>query len=370
MSSFALPDLGEGLQDAEIVAWHVAEGDHVVADQPLVSVETDKAVVEVPAPQAGRIAKLIGKAGDRVKVGAPLVFFEEGPHADVGTVVGELAEKSPAASTALLSSPPPSLRVEASPAVRAFAREREIDLAQVRGTGPNGAITRVDVERAEPSPRSEVAGEPLKGVRRTMATNMARSHAEIVPATIWDDADIEAWWTPAADVSTRLIRAIAGACAAVPALHARFDGASLRRQIPSQIDLGIAVDTEDGLLVPVLRDVGRASAAEVRTRLDEVKEAARTRRLTLADLRDPTITLSNFGTLAGRHAALVILPPQVAIVGAGRIYAAAVPDGGSVAFRHVLPLSLTFDHRVVTGGEAARFLAAMIGDLALAKAST
>ncbi len=368
MSSFALPDLGEGLQEAEIVAWHVAEGDHVVADQPLVSVETEKAVVEVPAPQSGRIARLIGKPGDRVKVGAPLVIFEEGTHADTGTVVGELAQ--PAATPAVPSLlPPASPHVEASPAVRALARERGIDLGHVQGTGPSGTVTRADVERATPSPRTEAAGEPLKGIRRSMAANMARSHGEVVPATVWDEADIEAWWTPTADVSTRLIRAIAGACAAVPALNARFDGASLRRELLSHVDLGIAVDTEDGLLVPVLRDVGQASVAELRRKLDEMKEAARTRRLPLADLLGPTITLSNFGTLAGRQAALVVLPPQVAIIGAGRISAQAVPQSGSVGFRHFLPLSLTFDHRVVTGGEAARFLAAMIADLALAENS-
>lgn len=368
MSSFALPDLGEGLQEAELVAWHVAEGDHVVADQPLVSVETEKAVVEVPSPQSGRIARLIGKPGDRIKVGAPLVIFEEGAHADTGTVVGELG-KEPAApppvAPAALSQPAPP-HAEASPAVRAFARDHGIDLGAVQGTGPHGAITRADVERALAAPRDSGAGEPLKGIRRSMAVNMARAHAEVVPASLWDEADIEPWWAPDADVTIRLIQALAHACAAVPQMNGRFDGASLRREILERIDLGIAVDTADGLLVPVLRDVARARAAELRTKLNELKEAASTRRLGLADLRDPTLTLSNFGMLAGRQAALVILPPQVAIVGAGRIHPVAVPQGG---FRHVLPLSLTFDHRVVTGGEAARFLAAMIADLARAQPS-
>lgn len=137
----------------------------------------------------------------------------------------------------------------------------------------------------------------------------------------------------------------------------------MRREIPTRVDLGIAVDTEDGLIVPVLRDIGRSNPMELRQKIDALKEATRARRVPLADLRDPTITLSNFGTLAGRQAALVILPPQVAIIGAGRISAQAVPQNGTVAFRHMLPLSLTFDHRVVTGGEAARFLAAIIDDL-------
>lgn len=356
MSRFALPDLGEGLQEAEIVAWHVAEGDHVVVDQPLVSVETEKAVVEVPSPQAGRIAQLLAKPGDRVKVGAPIVVFEERIHADTGTVVGELVEAPPKHAGA---AQPHGL---ASPGVRAFARERGVDLTQMAGGGPGGAVTRADVERAAAGGGPAV-GEALKGVRRAMAVNMARAHAEVVPATVWDQADVEAWWSPQADVSVRLMRAIAIACAAAPALNAHYDGKTMVRQLLPQIDLGMAVDTEDGLFVPVLRDIEHQDAAGLRHALDALKTAARERKVALADLRNPTITLSNFGTLAGRHAALVILPPQVAIVGAGRIDLQAVPSRDGVAFRHMLPISLTFDHRVVTGGEAARFLNAMIEDL-------
>jgi 2-oxoisovalerate dehydrogenase E2 component (dihydrolipoyl transacylase) len=355
MTGFALPDLGEGLQEAEIVAWHVAEGDHVVADQPLVSVETEKAVVEVPSPQSGRIARLLAKPGDRVKVGAPIMLFEEGAHGDTGTVVGELARAQPAR-------PPRSVepRILASPSVRSLARERGVELASISGTGPAGVVTRADVERAA---REAPSGEALQGVRRAMAVNMARAHAEVVPATLWDDADVAGWWSPEADVTLRLVRAIAAACRAAPSLNARYDGKSMQRRLPSQIDLGIAVDTAEGLIVPVLRDIGRRDPAALRRELDALKAATRSRKVALADLRDPTITLSNFGTLAGRHAALVVLPPQVAIVGAGRIMPEARPSAEGVTFRPILPLSLTFDHRVVTGGEAARFLKAMIEDL-------
>ncbi len=356
MSSFAIPDLGEGLQEAEIVAWHVAEGDHVVADQPLVSVETEKAVVEVPSPQAGRIARLLAKPGDRVKVGAPIVVFEEGAHVDPGAIVGELTEKT---ATPVKGAEQTGL---APPAVRALARERGVDLAQVAGSGPGGAVTRADVDRAAGAAGGSV-GEPLKGVRRAMALNMARAHAEVVPATVWDQADIEPWWSPEADVSVRLVRAIAIACASAPALNARYDGKAMALKRLAKIDLGIAVDTEDGLIVPVLRDIGNRDAADLRRGLDALKTATRERKVPLAELRDPTITLSNFGTLGGRHAALVIVPPQVAIVGAGRIDAQVLPSPQGVAFRHMLPISLTFDHRVVTGGEAARFIKALTEDL-------
>lgn len=347
MSRFALPDLGEGLHEAEIVAWHVAEGDHVVADQPLVSVETEKAVVEVPSPQSGRIARLLAKLHDRVKVGGALVEFAEGPQPDAGAVVGELA-------------PAPAAVPPAAPAIRALARERGVDLARLVGHGPGGAVTREDVERAA---SSEARGQALQGVRRSMALNMARAHAAVVPATVFDEADVEAWWRPQVDVTLRLIRAVAWGCAAVPALNAWFDGGGPTLKLLPQIDLGIAVDTADGLIVPVLRDIGNREPAALREDLDRLKEAARARKLAPAELRQPTITLSNFGMIAGRHAALVVLPPQVAIIGAGRIAPQAVPGPERPVFRHFLPLSLTFDHRAASGGEAARFLKAMIDDL-------
>jgi len=362
MSTFALPDLGEGLQEAELVAWHVAEGDHVVADQPLVSVETEKAVVEIPSPQAGHIARLLAKPGDRIKVGLPIVAFEEGAAIDSGTVVGDLTGK-PMVRPQTRPVAPNQAQGRAAPGVRTLARERGVELARVLGSGPGGAITRADVEHAAAAKDEGAPEEPIKGMRRAMALNMARAHAEVVPATLWDQADVEPWWSPEADVTIRLVRAIGVACTKIPVVNVRYDGKSMIRRLSPQIDLGIAVDTEEGLIVPVLRDIGKRSTAELRSDLNALREASRTRTVKLPDLRDPTITLSNFGTMAGRQAALVVLPPQVAVVGAGRIAAEAVPSDSGVVFRHQLPLSLTFDHRVVTGGEAARFLKAIIEDL-------
>lgn len=379
MSTFTLPDLGEGLQQAEIVSWHVAEGDHVTADEPLVSVETDKAVVDIPSPRSGRIAHLLAKAGESVKVHAPLVEFEEGPHADTGTVMGVLPEHE----TKPAAAPPPApvvqrpttdggaQRVAAAPAARTLAHERGIDLGTLRGTGPGGLITRADVERlggpqGPPQAAASVAGggEPLRGMRRAMAESMSRARDTICPATLWDHADVEAWIASDRDVTSHLIRAIVAACATVPVLNAWFDDQAMTVQRHARVDLGMAVDTPDGLIVPVLRDVGSRGADALRSDVNTLKEGARARSLPPGDLRNPTITLSNFGMLAGEHAALVIVPPQVAIVGAGRITLEAVPAaGGGVAFRHRLPLSLTFDHRVVTGGDAARFMSAMIASM-------
>jgi pyruvate dehydrogenase E2 component (dihydrolipoamide acetyltransferase) len=361
MSSFTLPDLGEGLQEAEIVTWHVSVGDHVVADQPLVSVETEKAVVEIPSPRAGRIAELHGEPGDLVKIGAPLVEFEEAAAADTGTVVGEIPaeqERPPAKPR-----PPRTSRgAKAAPAVRAHAARLGIDLTLVSPSGPESAISAADVERVAAALEEAGPVEPLRGVRRTMARKMEQAHAEVVPATVTEEADIDDW-PPDADITMRLVRAIAAGCAAEPALNAWYLGRDTGRRLHEKIHLGIAMDTEDGLFVPILRDVGNRDAASLRQGLDAMKRDVRARAVPVEELRGQTITLSNFGMFGGRHAALVVMPPQVAILGAGRIHEAVVARGGKPAVRQVLPISLTFDHRPVMGGEASRFLAAVVADL-------
>lgn len=354
MSTFALPDLGEGLQEAEIVSWHVAEGDHVVVDQPLVAVETEKAVVEVPSPKSGHVAKLLVKAGERVKVGAPLLEFEEGRHAESGAIVGDLA--GPAVS----ARPVPT---RAAPAVRARARELGVDLSRVTPTGPEGTIVLADVQAAASRPSAGPMPGALRGARRTMATNMARAWREVAHATVHDEADIETW-SAMEDVTCRLVRALIAGCKSEPALNASFDAASLSLRENPTIDVGLAIDSPDGLFAPVLRDAASATPPDWRRKIETFKRGVQERSLTPADLRAPTITLSNFGSIAGRYASLIIMPPQVAILGAGRIAARPVRTADeSIALHRALPLSLTFDHRAVTGGMAARFLRAVITDL-------
>jgi pyruvate dehydrogenase E2 component (dihydrolipoamide acetyltransferase) len=362
MNIFTLPDLGEGLQDAELVTWHVAAGDHVVADQPLASVETEKAVVEIPSPRSGHVARLCAKPGDRIKVGAPLVEFEEAAHTDEGTVVGQLPE-TPTPKAA----PRRPTAAKASPAVRALALGLGVELASVPATGAEGTVTAADVEAAargnQGAPATPVAaGERLSALRRAMAVNMATAHAQVVPATVCDDADIGAW---AADdnVMRRLVRAIVAGATAEPALNAWFDGGAQTLQRRPGVDIGIAVDTDSGLIVPILRDAGGRTPAQIGAELLRLKKAAFARSLAPADLRGASITLSNFGAIAGRYAQLVVVPPQVAILGAGHIALRAVAGQHGAEVRRVLPLSLTFDHRALTGGEAARFLAAAIADL-------
>ena len=364
MSTFKLPDLGEGLQEAEIVTWHVGAGDHVVADQPLVSVETEKAVVEIPSPQSGRIAQLHGVVGDILKIGAPLVDFDDRATADRGTVVGtipaEKKEAPPRARAPAATAEKPG--VKAAPAVRALAGRLGVDLAAVAPSGPGGSITRDDVERAVAGPDDAGGIEPLRGVRRAMARNMERAHAEVVPATVTEMADVGDW-RPGADVTIRVVRAIAVACTAEPALNAWYYAQQVGRQLLDRVDLGIAVDTPDGLIVPTLRDVGHRDAEDLRRGLDALKRDVVARTVPLEELRGQTITLSNFGMFSGIHAALVVMPPQVAIIGAGRIRELVLARRGVPVVRSVLPLSLTFDHRAVMGGEASRFLAVVKGDL-------
>lgn len=348
---FKLPDLGEGLAEAEIVVWHVGVGDHVVTDQPLVSVETDKAVVEVPSPQSGHIAALHGEAGDVIAVGAPLVEFTGGTTEDKGAVVGEIPKAAAG-------------KVKAAPALRALAKDLGVDLASLRGTGPAGAIVRADVEAAAKGAAPGL--EKIRGVRRAMLRNMVRAGAEVVPATVTDEADIECW-PPKTDVTVRLIRAMAAGCKASPSLNAWFDAQTESRTLHAHIDLGIAVETDDGLFAPAMRDIGNRDAADLRRGVAAMKKDIEARAIPHDQLVGQTVTLSNFGMFGGRFADLVVVPPQVAILGAGRAEARVVAIDGKPAVHGMLPLSLSFDHRVVTGVEAARFLNAVIEDLEQAK---
>jgi 2-oxoisovalerate dehydrogenase E2 component (dihydrolipoyl transacylase) len=363
MKIFKLPDLGEGLQEAEIVKWHVAVGDEIKADVPMISVETAKAVVDIPAPYAGTIARLYGKPGDIAHIGAPLVAFEgESDTPDTGTVVGKVEVGKNIVSDAPAAPAPVTAGIKATPAVRALARKLNVDLAMVTPTGTDGMLTAADVQRAARILSEVGPVEVMRGVRRAMAQNMELATAEVASATIMDDADIESWPGGTSPL-LRLIRALIAGCRAEPALNAWYDSEKIGRWVLKKIDIGIAVDTPDGLLVPVLRNCGERSAEDLKTALEKLIADARARKVPPEELRANTITLSNYGSIAGRYASPVVLPPTVAILGAGRIARQVIVVEDQPAVRRMLPLSLTFDHRVVTGGEAGRFLKAVITDL-------
>lgn len=368
MNIFNLPDLGEGLPDAEIHEWFVKEGDVVQADQPLVSMETAKAVVEVPCSQSGTIAKLFGKPGEVIKTGEPLVAFaaSNAKPADKGTVVGNLEESTEISEDnfTIGTSSATRQRIKATPAVKMLAKKLQVDLNTLQGTGEYGVITQQDVQRqADHNTQLPVGYEALRGVRRAMLHSMVQSHAEVVPVSIFDEADIHAW-NVGSDITARLIKAIVDACKKEPALNAWFDGKHAARQCFDQVHLGIAMDNEEGLFVPVIHDAGSYTADGLRQIINDFKQSVSDRTVAASQLKGATITLSNFGKFAGRFASPIIVPPMVCIIAVGRLYKAAVVNAAGIVEAHsTLPLSLSFDHRAVTGGEATRFLGAIIESL-------
>lgn len=366
MNIFKLPDLGEGLPDAEIHEWFVQEGMEVSVDQPLVSMETAKAVVDVPSPQAGIIVKLYGKPGDVIKTGEPLIAFEatQAKPTDKGTVVGNLEESTEYSEDSFtIGSSASKKSAPCTPAVRMLAKKLGVDLNMLIGTGENGLITREDVENFANQAASPPQGfEPLRGVRRAMLNSMVQSHAEVVGVSIFDEADIHLW-KPNTDITVRLIQAITEACKAEPALNAWFDGKHQARKLFDTIHLGLAMDNEDGLFVPVITDVEKHNEETLRNIINTFKKDVAARTIPKESLTGATITLSNFGKFAGRFASPIIVPPAVAILAVGRLYQSAVVSNNQIEAHNTLPLSLSFDHRAVTGGEATRFLGALISSL-------
>ena len=465
--TFFLPDLGEGLPDATIVEWYVKEGDVIKLDDNLVSMETAKAVVDVPSPVSGKVLKLAGGAGDIIVTGSMLAEFEMdmsmpqraegqdtghhhggGSHGvgsqdpapddrvvasseggaikaegkpqpedaganekakqDAGTVVGAMQVGDAVRTEAAMSVG----GVKAVPAVRAMARKLGVDLSLVRASGPEGTVSMADVKQAAADGSAKIgsvparravdaqvspavaaqaeqpiaqrstlsqAGKPmrtqppgvaasgqpeqLKGVRRNMARVMADAHAQVVPTTLVDDADLHQW-IGKQDITARLVRSIVAACNEVPALNAWFDGKALTRTLHPHVDIGIAVDTDDGLFVPALRNADMLDAQGVRAAIKRLRAQVEDRSIPSSELTGYTISLSNFGMFAGRYATPVVVPPCVAIIGAGKLCHDVVAVMGGIEVHRRMPISLTFDHRACTGGEAARFLKALLDDLA------
>jgi len=377
---FRLPDVGEGISEAEIVRWLVAEGALVREDQDIVEIETDKAIVALPSPHTGKIVKLHRKEGDLTEVGEILVSIEtedagaDAPSADRGTVVGSLGGEQ------VVDLPAP---VKAAPAVRALAKRLGIDLAKIRGTGREGNITREDVELAAAgSPRSEpregdhpgpIERIPLRGLRRTIAKRMHQARQRISDVTIWEDADITALdrlraqeKAIAAKRGVKLtylpyvIQATIDALKAHPYLNASLDDEREEILLKKFYHIGIAVDTADGLMVFAIKRADCKSLLELAREISALAEKARTRKLELAELRGSTFTITNYGVIGATYGTPIINYPEVGILGIGRIQDRVVVDDGAIAIHKIMPLSLAFDHRVVDGVEAARFLNAII----------
>ncbi len=445
MSVFELPDLGEGLPDAEIVRWFVKVGDVVEAEQPLAEMETAKAVVEVPSPQTGRIATLHGEPGDTIETGSPLVTFgnaEEfkGKNGAADQALDDVAtngnshDEKPAISPPVLAlarklavdlstvtgtgkNATITLKdvraaaeanqtqadtnvadntddkndntipidfgkgVRASPKVRAMAHEHDIDIRSLKPTGHTDNVTLADIHNKRvhqanaadapqnyklPERKQDVTGKamPVRGERRYMALNMAKARDNTVNTTICEKADITDW-PEGTDVSARLLRAVSAACMVEPALNAWFDGEKAERTLHKHVNIGVAVDSPNGLSVPVIHQAEQQSPQELRAELNRLREAVYARKIKPQELQNATITLSNFGMIAGLYATPIVTPPQVAIVATGRFMEELKLTSNGIINARFIPISLSFDHRGATGGDAARFLAAFVADLSL-----
>ena len=431
---FTLPDLGEGLTEAELVRWLVAAGDTIAVDAPVAEVETAKASVEVPSPFGGVIAALHGIEGATIAVGAPLVTVEDGTQAAttvpqsptttyiteeragsgnvlIGYGTSESApsrrRRSPSPVPATIQSPePPAVSptpaapaaadngstfspAVQSPVVRALARTRGIDLASVRGSGPDGVITRADIEAASvptaasdavlPTPAAITdSGEtdrrtglairsriPIRGLRKNVAATLTRSRTEIPEATTWVDVDAtellalrQAWAGrgEAPGVLAMVARFVIAGLARYPELNAKVDTSSQEIQHLDGVNLGIAAQTDRGLVVPAIRDAHRLSTRGLHTEIKRLTTAAREGSTTTDELTSGSFTLNNYGVLGVDGSAAIINHPEVAILGMGRIFPRPWVVGDQIVARRIVQLSLVFDHRVCDGGTAGGFL--------------
>jgi len=426
---FRLPDIGEGLTEAEIVRWLVPEGQPVEADQPVVEVETDKAVVEIPSPYRGIVLRHGGAEGETISVGSVLVVIgdasemeaavdpgsitdpgasaaepapnaeDEAPVASVAPIVGSLSEDAEVLSGRSDRAPGSEAdAVKALPIVRKLARELGVDLAGIKGSGSDGRVTREDVMAAasppepalksrpepetapedatptsSPTPAAVVADErrPMTRLRRTIAANMARSWAEIPHVTTFDEVDATRLLEIRAALSVRhemkvpiealVVKAVIPALLAFPELNSTLDGDEL--VVHAAHDVGIAVDAPDGLLVAVIKDAAGLGVLELATEVRRLGDGAKTRTLAPDELTGQTFTVSNIGAVGGGHGTPIIPYGTTAILSVGRAKEQVTVVGGELAIAPVMPLSLSYDHRVIDGAHGRRFMSMVIENL-------
>jgi pyruvate dehydrogenase E2 component (dihydrolipoamide acetyltransferase) len=394
---FKLPDLGEGIAEAEIRKWLVKEGDTVAEHQSIVEVETDKAVVEIPSPRKGYVFEILKAEGEFAAVGEPLLSIaEEGeiPARREEMEAGEEYKQRPR-SVSVVGVLPEEMEEEAeearetilaTPAVRALARDKGASLQGIKGTGPRGSITKEDLlksleKKAGKAPEKTdeygiVERIPIRGVRRTIARHLLKSHQMTVCVTGMEEVDVTELWKLRKredGEGTRrgvhltyfpfIVKAVQHALMEHPMLNASVDEEGETIVQKKYFNIGFAVDTPDGLIVPVIRNVEKKSIIELAAELQDLAERARQRTVTVQELRGSTFTITNYGQFGGGFSTPIINYPDVAILGCGRIADRPWVVDGEIAVRKILPLSLTFDHRVTDGGDATRFLSRVAGYL-------
>jgi len=405
---FKFPDIGEGLTEGEIVRWLVKEGDEIKEGQPLVEVETDKALAEIPSPRTGVILKILAKEKEIVKVGRVIVVIgEKGetlaappPKPKSVGVVGELEEapeEAPAVTRAEGVKPTlVSPHAMATPAVRALAKELGIDIDKVKGTGPEGRVLEKDIRQATEVKERAVEEKPieapkkvrkydlygyvdripLRGVRRSIAKAMVKSKYTAPHVTTMDEADVTELWKirekekKAAEkkgirltILPFIIKAVLAGLKEHPYLNATLDDEDEEIILKKYYNIGVATDTPEGLMVPVVKNAADKSILQLAEELTQLTEKARNRTIDLADLKGGTFTITNYGALGGIYGTPIINHPEVAILGTGKIKDTPVVRDEKVEIRKILFIALSFDHRVVDGAEAARFLNTVIARL-------
>lgn len=358
-----LPDVGEGIAEGEVVRWLVAEGAKVKEDDPLIEILTDKANVEIPSPVSGIVVKILAAPGQIVKVGGPLALIE--PAAGPG-------KGSPSGKTAGAAG-----EVLATPFVRKLAKDLGLELDAVPGSGPGGRITEEDVRRAaggkvpaeapsEPAPEERI---PFKGRRRMIARKMVAAKTRVPHALLVEEADVSGLLSERAkmrEIGERegvritilpfVMKAVAGALRGHPALNASLDEDREVIVLKKKIDVGMAVDAGDGLVVPVVRNADAKSVIELAREIERLSAAAREGTLAPGDLTGGTFTISSVGSIGGLFSYPIINVPEAAILAAHKIVTRPVVRDGEIVPREMMYLSLSFDHRIVDGGEATRFL--------------
>jgi pyruvate dehydrogenase E2 component (dihydrolipoyllysine-residue acetyltransferase) len=357
---FKLPDLGEGLTEGEIARWLVSEGQEIAEDDPLVEIQTDKTTVEIPSPAAGKVAHILVAEGEVVAVGTVLVVIgedgaEPSPAATQGQTRGQTKGQTQGQAPAVETG-----RLRATPLVRRMADELGVDLARVEATGPQGRVTEEDVRRAASGAEPEEGRrEPLRGVRRLVAQHMARAHREVPPVTWVEECDFGAVELKRLVPAT--LKAVAESLREFPELNARLEGDAI--VYLDRYDLGIAVQTDQGLVVPVVRSCDEKSLDELEAEVTRLADAARAGKLKPEELRGSTFTVTSAGKLGGLLTTPIVNHPEVAILSIGRIAERPVVRDGEIQARPVGTIAVTFDHRVIDGARAAEFGLAVIDRL-------
>ncbi|MDP1695253.1 MAG: dihydrolipoamide acetyltransferase family protein [Candidatus Woesearchaeota archaeon] len=413
---FKFPDVGEGITEGEIVQWLVKEGDMIKQDQTIGKIETDKAVVDIPSPVSGRVAKILVPQGKTVKVGQVMIIIDEkgksssikstpsakketlAPKKEMQTekkfksvgVVGELEEAKD------IPVPTPEVKAEASvrehedilalPAVRKLAKELGVDLSDIKGSGSHGQITEEDIKSSAPTEKKIVTHPdikvvkkydfygyvehiPLHGLRKTIANNMIKSHMSTALVTHMDECDV----THLVEIREKekdkcekegvhltylpfVIKALIPALQKHPLLNAVIDDINQEIILKKYYSIGIAVDTDEGLIVPVIKNVQLKKLIDLAKEITTLATAARNRTIDLGDIKGGTFTITNVGSLGGTYATPILNYPEVANLCLGKIQERPVVKKGRIEIRHMMTLSLSFDHRIIDGAEAARFL--------------